>query len=296
MHQSQNLRTDQKNRKIMTILAEKKERLMSLLGQFPALAVAFSGGVDSSFLLASAYKVLGENILAVTAESPIHPKREIRSAIAFAEKLGVRLVRFRSDEMNIPEFTANSKQRCYICKKHLFERIAEIATQSGIYHIAHGANMDDLNEFRPGFKAAEEMGIFAPMIEAGLSKSDIRALSREMGLDTHNKPAMACLATRIPYDVPISLHRLNMIENAEEVLYSLGIRGSRVRHHESLARIEVMPEDFDAVLTHRNHIVGQFKIIGFSYVSLDMEGYKPPAYHPTPSIFASQSGHLPSLM
>lgn len=274
MYKPQNLRTDQKDRKIMTVLAEKKEHLISLLGQFPALALAFSGGVDSSFLLASAYKVLGENLLAVTAESPIHPKREIGSAIEFAEKLGVRLVTFRSDEMNISEFTANSKQRCYLCKKHLFGEIAKIAKQSGIYHIAHGANTDDLNEFRPGFRAAEEMGIFAPMIEADLNKSDIRALSREMGLNTHNKPAMACLATRIPYNVPISPYRLSMIGNSEEVLYALGIHGSRVRHHESVARIEVMPEDFDAVIRHRHHITEQFKAIGFSRISLDLEGYK----------------------
>lgn len=257
----------------MITLMEKKELLFSIIRKIPSLAVAFSGGVDSSFLIAAAHQVLGENLLAITAQSPIHPKRDIHAAIAFAKKMGIRHVVIQSYEMEIPEFTTNSKQRCYICKKHLFKEIAKIAAQADIHHIAHGANTDDLNDFRPGFKAAQEAGIFAPMIEAGLNKSDIRRLSQEMHLNTWNKPAMACLATRIPYGVPISQPRLKMIEDAEDILFNLGIHGSRVRHHETVARIEVLPDDFDMILKHRQHIAEKFKHIGYSYISLDIEGY-----------------------
>jgi pyridinium-3,5-biscarboxylic acid mononucleotide sulfurtransferase len=257
----------------MTTLIEKQQLLMSVLKKSDSLAVAFSGGADSSFLLAAAYQALEENVMAVTAVSPIHSRREKRAAIAFTKRLGIRHVLINSDEMNIPEFIANTKHRCYVCKKQLFKEIAKAADAANMSHIAHGANMDDLNDFRPGFKAATEMGVSAPLIDAGLTKSDIRRLSQEMKLSSWNRPAMACLATRIPYNTPISSDKLKMIEDAEEYLLSLGISQVRVRHHDSIARIEVLPAEFDVIIQHHQAVIEKLKKIGFLHISLDLAGY-----------------------
>jgi uncharacterized protein len=254
-------------------MIEKKQSLISLLKKFNSLAVAFSGGADSSFLLAAAYQTLGENVMAVTTVSPIHSRREKQAAIAFAKQLGVRHVLIPSEEMNIPEFIANTKERCYICKKLMFKEIAKAAAASDISHIAHGANTDDVNDFRPGFKAATEMGVSAPLMDAGLSKADIRRLSQEMKLPSWNRPAMACLATRIPYNTPISLDKLNMIEEAEEYIFSLGISTCRVRHHDSIARIEILPAEFDMILKNRGPIIEKLRKIGFLHIALDLAGY-----------------------
>ena len=253
----------------------KRNRLVLELKRFDTLLVAFSSGVDSTFMLAVAHEVLAKGVVAVTAESPVHPTREKESAIAIAGNLGVRHIVVPSKEMSLPNFVANQKDRCYICKKSLFEDLLSIAAKMGIEHIAHGANVDDLEDFRPGFKAAREMGIVAPMIKAGLTKNDIRLLSKEMFLETWNEPSTACLATRIPYGTPITRKALEMVEQAEDVMITLGFMACRVRHHDTVARIEIVPRDFKKIFDEKikTTIIRKFRKIGFSHVTVDMEGY-----------------------
>jgi uncharacterized protein len=256
-------------------LMAKKERLISILKGFDSLAVAFSGGVDSTFLLAVAHEVLGDKVAAVTSRSPLHPAKEIKLAEKFTDGRGIRHIMISTGEMNLSEFTANSRNRCYVCKKNLFPRMIAAVTETGTKHVAHGANTDDLKDFRPGFKAAIEYGIEAPMIEAGLSKEDIRLLSKDMLLETWNKPAMACLATRIPYGDTITTESLRMIEEAEDSLADLGFIACRVRHHGNLARIELQKEDLSRIPFEdiRNLVIDKIKKAGYLYVSIDLEGY-----------------------
>lgn len=256
-------------------IKEKKERLVSILKSYNSLAVAFSGGVDSSFLLAVAHQVLYKRVVAITAISPVHPARETEFAKNFAIRLKIKHVIIQSGEMNLLEFTANTKNRCYVCKKDLFPKLLESALKSGIKDLAHGANMDDLNDFRPGFLAASELKIAAPLIDAGLSKQEIRELSKNMNLETWNKPAMACLATRIPYGATVTVESLKKIEEAENTLIDLGFSTCRVRHHGNLARIEVPPEDFEKILSKENKdaIIKKIKKTGYLYVAMDIEGY-----------------------
>lgn len=256
-------------------IKRKKDTLLLAINGFDSLIVAFSGGVDSSFLLAATHEIIKENLVAVTAVSPIHPERERKAAIEFARNLGVNHILLQSREMSQADFMANRKDRCYICKKNLFGNILKIASDMEIKNIAHGANVDDLEDFRPGFAAAREMGVAAPMVDAGLTKEDIRLLSKEMNLAVWNKPATACLATRIPYGTPITRKALKMVEEAENAILSLGFAACRVRFHGKVARIEVSLEDFERILDEiiRKKIVGKFREIGFSHISLDLEGY-----------------------
>ena len=255
--------------------AAKKKRLIEILNGYPTLAVAYSGGVDSTFLLAAAQEALGECVTAVTVDSPIHSRREIREARDLAEALGVRHVTIPLDGLAAPGFAANPPERCYICKQFIFSEIIRAAASHGIQRIAHGVNLDDLEDYRPGLKAAEELGIVSPLAAAGLTKADIRALSRKMKLPTWNKPAMACLASRIPYGRPITRENLKMVEMAEESLLELGFIGSRVRHHGSVARIEVAAGDLKKALHKalRAEIVRRLKRIGYRHVAVDLEGY-----------------------
>jgi len=258
-------------------LKTKKDRLISILKGFDSLLIAFSGGVDSTFLLVMAHEILPENLVAVTAASAVHPESENRSAKALANNLGVRHLVFQSKEMMQPDFVANTRDRCYVCKKYLFEDSLKIASEEGIKHVAHGANLDDLKDYRPGFIAAKEMGIYAPMVEAGLTKDDIRMLSKTMNLETWNKAPMACLATRVPYGTPITTKALKMVDQAEQVILNLGFDSCRVRLHDSVARIEVAPGDIDRILDRkiRSTITRQLKGIGFSHISVDLTGYVP---------------------
>ena len=257
-------------------IENKKEKLKAILGQYDNLLVAFSGGVDSTFLLAVAYDVLKEDVLAVTGVSPIHPQGEIEKARIFAEKIGVSHIVLNTNEMKLPEFLDNNKNRCYVCKKQLIKDLEKIAQEKGITRIAHGANLDDLNDYRPGFTAAEEMGVVSPLIEANLTKADIRLLSKEMGLETWDKPAQPCLATRLPYGTAISEDIIKKIAAAEKVFSELGIPIFRVRHHGDIARIEIPQEWFDTVLTEENRLIilDKLKKVGYLYVALDMEGYQ----------------------
>ena len=253
----------------------KKEYLSLFLNRCDSLIVAFSGGVDSTYLLAEAYAVLKNNVIAVTAESPIHPGREKKAAIEFIRNRGIRHIIINSREMNAPDFTDNRRDRCYICKKMLFQDILAIASNLGVQHVAHGTNTDDLDDFRPGLAAADELGIVAPLLNAKMTKHDIRLLSKDMRLKTWNKPAMACLATRIPYGTLLTPKKLKAVEQAEDVLLHHGFTQCRVRHHGNVAMIEINSADFEKILDNniKYNIINQLKALGFSHVGLNMEGY-----------------------
>ncbi len=256
-------------------LSEKTEGLKRILRGYPALIIAFSGGVDSTLLLFLAHAELGQNVLAVTARSPIHPERELRFAEEFTAARGIRHEVIDSREIHQADFLANPPERCYVCKKTLLGDLIELGRRLGIQHVAHGANVDDSNDFRPGSRAAREMGIAAPLVEAGLTKADIRRLSRDMSLPTWNKPSMACLASRIPYGTPITETALKMIDAAEEFILGLGFATVRVRQHGDVARIELGPGESDRMVTTpaRLRVAQHLKELGFRYVALDLEGY-----------------------
>jgi uncharacterized protein len=254
---------------------QKKENLIRQLEDLGSLVVAFSGGVDSTFLLAVAHQVLGERVLAATATSATYPSRELEEAVEFAKEHGIEHIVFESDEVSLPDFSSNSANRCYYCKKLLSKELQDIAKEKGIKHIALAANIDDLGDYRPGIKAAEEMGLIEPLMDARLTKEEIRLLSKEMGLPTWDKPAMACLASRIPYGEPVTEEKLKMVEEAEVFLTDNGFRQCRVRVHGPVARIEVASTEITKMVEIglRKKIVEKFKEIGFLHVSLDLEGY-----------------------
>jgi len=254
---------------------EKKDALYEALGNLDSLLIAYSGGVDSTFLLATAHGVLGSRVLAVTATAPFYPSREVREAIDFARQRGIEHLMLPSEAGHLPVFKANPPDRCYHCKSFLFKKLKEVAEERGIRHIAHGANASDGDDYRPGKKAAEEAGAIAPLLAAGLTKEEIRHLSKEMGLPTWNKPSMACLASRIPYGEPITEEKLGMIEQAEAFLAAKGLVQLRVRCHGPLARIEVDEAGFSMITAApmREAVASKLKELGFLYVSLDMDGY-----------------------
>jgi len=255
----------------------KKEALVQQINKLPSLLVAFSGGVDSSFLLAVAHQVLGDRVTAVTSSSIIYPLREQEKAAEFTKKRNIRHMIFESEETKLPEFISNTPDRCYHCKKYLSWRLIELAKDQNIHHIAHAANLDDLNDYRPGIKAAREMGLLSPLIDNRLGKDEIRFLSREMGLETWDKPAMACLASRIPYGSPITAEELRMVQEAEELLAENGFKLFRVRHHGAIARIEVGSAEIGRMTEEalRKRLVERIREIGFTYISIDLEGYIP---------------------
>ena len=254
---------------------KKKQMLLDNLRALDSLIVAFSGGVDSTFLLAVAHEALGKKVMAVTAHSIIYPLSEIDEAIAFARGRGIEHVLLASEASHLPEFVANTPERCYFCKKYLFGRLRELAGQRGIRSIAHAANMDDFDDFRPGWKAAVEMGGIAPLVDARLTKEEIRYLSKEMGLATWDKPSMACLASRVPYGEAITETKLRMIGEAEKELASHGFTQYRVRHHGPVARVELQASDMNRIMEPKikERIVAKLKELGFLYVTLDLEGY-----------------------
>ena len=253
----------------------KKQVLLDNLIALDSLIVAFSGGVDSTFLLAVAHEALGKKVIAVTAQSILYPQREIEEAVAFARLHGIEQVLLASEASCLPEFQANTPERCYVCKKYLFGRLMEIAAQRGIRFVAHAANMDDFDDFRPGWNAAVERGVIAPLVDARLTKEEIRFLSKEMGLSTWDKPSMACLASRIPYGEPITETKLRMIGEAEKELASHGFIQYRVRHHGPVARVELQASDMNRIMEPKikERIVAKLKELGFLYVTLDLEGY-----------------------
>jgi uncharacterized protein len=262
----------------MQLLDGKRERLYGLLRDLESVAVAYSGGVDSTYLLAAALDALGpERVLAVTAVSPTYPASEREAGMAIARQIGARQQFVHTDELDDPRFANNPPERCYYCKSHLFQDLHEIARAEGLRHVVYGATQDDLGDHRPGMRAAREMGARAPLLEAGLAKDDVRALSREANLPTWDKPAMACLASRFPYRQAITGEALSRVEQAEDVLRDeIGLRQVRVRDYGPIARLEVEPSAFDRLMVEgvRERVVTRLKELGYVYVALDLEGFR----------------------
>jgi len=258
-------------------LDAKAEALQALLKGLGRVAVGFSGGVDSTLLLRMALDTLGVgDVLAVIADTPSLPRSEHAEALRLAESMGVTPLVIQPNERDDPDYVANPPDRCYYCKKHLFDRIAEAARERGIDVVLDGNNADDEGDYRPGHRAAQELGVRSPLMEAGLTKAEIRALSARMGLPTADKPAMACLASRVPYGTPVTTEVLGRIERAETVLREAGFVQCRVRHHGEVARIEIPPEAFGRLLQDgcRERVVDRIKVAGYRFVALDLQGYR----------------------
>lgn len=267
-------------------MSDKQEELEKLLESYKRVAVAFSSGVDSTYLLKMAQKVLGENVIAVTASSCSFPKRELEEAKTFCRENGIRHIVVESEELDIDGFRQNPKNRCYLCKHELFEKIRSIAKENGIETVVEASNTDDDGDYRPGLVAVKELGIESPLRHVGLSKKEIREYSKELGLPTWNKQSFACLSSRFVYGETISEEKLAMVDQAEQLLLDMGFHQLRVRIHDKLARIEVQPSEFEKIMQEENRtkIFHELKQYGFTYVTLDLQGYRTGSMNETLSV------------
>jgi uncharacterized protein len=265
-------------------MANKLKILEEYIKNLGSVAVAFSGGVDSTFLLKICHKVLLDKTFAVTAVMPSFSKSEYEESINFCKKHNIKQILIQIDQLSLEEFTKNSTQRCYFCKKLIFSNLLNFAKENHIKYVLEGTNADDLGDFRPGMKAIQELGIKSPLLECNINKAEIRRFSKELGLSTWNKPSFACLASRVPYDEQVTLKKLKMIENAEIFLATFGIEQKRVRFLQnndiSTAKIEVLPQDFSKI--SENHVIinNELKNIGFDFVCVDLQGFRSGSLNP----------------
>jgi len=258
-------------------LQHKYETLKKILKELDSVVVAYSGGVDSTFLLKVAMDTLGvKNVLACISAGVVEPKHVLKRAKKIAKDFGVRLQTIDADELKDPNFVANKADRCFHCKSHLCQELLDIANRNGLKYVVFGTNSDDLDDFRPGNRAMKVFGVRSPLAEAGLTKKDIRTLSKKLGLETADVPASPCLASRISYGLEITEERLRQIEDAEDFLRSQGLVEFRVRHHDTVARIEVHPQDMEKITTEpaRSKIIEKLKSLGFKYITLDLQGFR----------------------
>ncbi|MGE5677017.1 MAG: ATP-dependent sacrificial sulfur transferase LarE [Pseudomonadota bacterium] len=252
----------------------KLNELKTILKRTDGAVIAFSGGVDSTLLLKVAHEVLGDKAYAVTAHSETYPRRELEEARQFTEAQGIKHIVIETLELEIEGFADNPPDRCYYCKHELFSKLTKIAEENGLKYVLDGSNYDDRNDHRPGMRAARQLGVLSPLKEAGLTKDDIRELSREYGLSTWDKPSFACLSSRFPYGTRITPEKVEVIGEAEDFIRDLGFRELRVRHHDSIARIEVAKADLGRIVAYADQITEKLKSLGFLYVTLELSGYK----------------------
>ena len=260
----------------MLTFNQKLDHLDEILKSYGRLIVAFSGGVDSTFLAEAANRAVGDNAVAVTAISDSYPEREMKAAQKIAEEIGIRLETVSTGELEIEGYVNNSINRCYFCKSELFDKLKVIAEKYNMGTIVYGAIPDDIGDHRPGMDAAKEMGIRAPLIEANLTKTDIRQASKKWELKTWDKPAFACLSSRFPYGTRITREKLRQVDQAEQFLYDLGIHQFRVRHHDDFARVELDVDGINLMRQKniRRQINQKFKSLGYRFVALDLQGYR----------------------
>ena len=257
-------------------LLDKYDRLKDYLASFGSVAVAFSSGVDSTFLLYAAKEALGDRAIAVTASSCSFPERELKEAKEYCQKMGIRHFVIKSEELEIEGFSHNPKNRCYLCKHELFEKIGALAKEQGINEIAEGSNLDDNGDYRPGLQAVAELGVKSPLRHIGFTKQEIRELSQYLNIPTWNKQSFACLSSRFPYGDLINEKKLKMVDRAEQLLLDMGFHQLRVRIHGDVARIELLPDEFPKFMEEKTRlsVYKKFKEYGFSYVTLDVLGYR----------------------
>lgn len=258
----------------MDDLHKKFKKLKEYIKSLNSVAVAFSSGVDSTFLLKVCSMLLKENCVAFTAKSCSFPERELNEAIEFCKKENIKHIIFNSEELDIDGFSNNPVNRCYLCKKELFKKIQKISKENNIENIVEGSNIDDLGDYRPGLEAVRELNVKSPLRYSNMTKAEIRELSKELGLDTYKKQSFACLSSRFVYGEKITKEKLKMVELAEQMLLDEGFHQVRVRIHGNIARIEIMPEEFEKLLDIRKKINYEFKKLGFSYITMDLSGYR----------------------